>query len=188
MTVTLTVPRTCPQAAASRGRPRPTLRVRHVDALGGPQTLPNEEVLHSVHRGNKEAACYSGFVIPKEPSDGLEPSTPSLPWRFSGGTGVHGRALTLTFLLQTAMQHVPGVPARDRACSGSRTRVVPAGRCLFSKRTTADWTRLIITPALGAVFARLPELISSSKYPSNGRQLSFPECLRLDDSDRLDNA
>ena len=46
------------------------------DALGGPETLPNEEVLHSVHRGNKEAPFYSGFVIPKEPSDGLEPSTP----------------------------------------------------------------------------------------------------------------
>jgi hypothetical protein len=52
--------------------------------LGGPETLPNEEVLHSVHRGNKEAAFYSGFVIRKEPSDGLEPSTPSLPWNFSG--------------------------------------------------------------------------------------------------------
>jgi hypothetical protein len=35
--------------------------------------------IHSGHRGNKEAAFYSGFVIPKEPSDGLEPSTPSLP-------------------------------------------------------------------------------------------------------------
>jgi hypothetical protein len=32
-----------------------------------------------------------------EPSDGLEPSTPSLPW---GGTGVHGRASAGTLFLQ----------------------------------------------------------------------------------------
>jgi hypothetical protein len=28
---------------------------------------------------------------------------------------------------------VPAVPARDRPCSGSCTRLVPARRCLFSK-------------------------------------------------------
>jgi hypothetical protein len=35
-----------------------------------------------------------------EPSDGLEPSTPSLPWRFEGGTGGHGRTLAITLFLQ----------------------------------------------------------------------------------------
>ena len=35
-----------------------------------------------------------------KPSDGLEPETPSLPWRFSGGTGVHNWAFTITFFLQ----------------------------------------------------------------------------------------
>ena len=39
-----------------------------------------------------------GFCL--KPSDGLEPSTPSLPWRFTGGTGGHGRALAITFFLQ----------------------------------------------------------------------------------------
>jgi hypothetical protein len=34
-----------------------------------------------------------------KPSDGLEPSTPSLPWRFWGSTGVHGRASAGTFFL-----------------------------------------------------------------------------------------
>ena len=40
-----------------------------------------KEVLYSVSSGNKKAAICSGFVFLKEPSDGLEPSTPSLPWR-----------------------------------------------------------------------------------------------------------
>ena len=49
-----------------------------------------EEVLRSVRSGNKKAAICSGFVLLKEPSDGLEPSTPSLPWRFWVGIRVHG--------------------------------------------------------------------------------------------------
>jgi hypothetical protein len=39
-----------------------------------------KEVLSSVSSGNKKAAICSGFIFLKEPSDGLEPSTPSLPW------------------------------------------------------------------------------------------------------------
>ena len=50
------------------------------------------EVLYSVHHGNNKAAFCSGFVIANKPSDGLEPSTPSLPWRFRGGIGAHDRA------------------------------------------------------------------------------------------------
>ena len=42
-----------------------------------------KEVLYSVSGGNKKATICSGFVFLKEPSDGLEPSTPSLPWRCS---------------------------------------------------------------------------------------------------------
>jgi hypothetical protein len=38
--------------------------------------------------------------ISRKPSDGLEPSTPSLPWRFRGGNGGHGRARVVTFFLQ----------------------------------------------------------------------------------------
>jgi hypothetical protein len=58
-----------------------------------------------------------------KPSDGLEPSTPSLPWRFWGGTGGHGRALAITFLLQIGRLNVcrscPHVP---RLMYPSRTR------------------------------------------------------------------
>ena len=48
-----------------------------------------------------------------EPSDGLEPSTPSLPWRFGSVTRVHARSLASMFVLQI------GSSARDnneRAC------------------------------------------------------------------------
>jgi hypothetical protein len=38
-----------------------------------------------------------------KPSDGLEPSTPSLPWRFPGGMGVHARSLATRIVLQTTL-------------------------------------------------------------------------------------
>jgi hypothetical protein len=47
--------------------------------------------------GNTKCPFAGTFL---KPSDGLEPSTPSLPWRFPGGTGVHGRTPAGTFLLQ----------------------------------------------------------------------------------------
>ena len=41
-----------------------------------------------------------------KPSDGLEPSTPSLPCFFWGGTGVHARASAGTFVLQIGMSRL----------------------------------------------------------------------------------
>jgi hypothetical protein len=41
---------------------------------------------------------FAGLLV--KTSDGLEPSTPSIPWRFWGGTGWHGRASADTFVLQ----------------------------------------------------------------------------------------
>jgi hypothetical protein len=49
-------------------------------------------------RSKKPPIC-SGFF---KPSGGLEPPTPSLPWRFRGGSDGHGRALAATFHLQIA--------------------------------------------------------------------------------------
>jgi hypothetical protein len=51
----------------------------------------------------KKAICWP-FV---KPSDGLEPSTPSLPWRFWGVTRVHARSLATHFLLQIALVLTP---------------------------------------------------------------------------------
>jgi hypothetical protein len=55
-----------------------------------------KEVLGCTNPDNKNPR-FAGIL---EPSDGLEPSTPSLPWRFRGGTGGHRRALATTFFLQ----------------------------------------------------------------------------------------
>ena len=61
-----------------------------------------------------------------KPSDGLEPSTPSLPWRFRGGTGGYGRALATTIFLQIApLECVSDVRACPRVLKlmyPSRTR------------------------------------------------------------------
>ena len=45
----------------------------------------------------QKAAISAAFA---EPSDGLEPSTPSLPWKFGRGKPVHGRSSGTHFLLQ----------------------------------------------------------------------------------------
>jgi len=58
-----------------------------------------------------------------EPSDGLEPSTPSLPWRSPGGTGVHGRTLEITFFLQIASSRCI---SRARACPRVPALVYPS--------------------------------------------------------------
>src|SRR5215203_6199901 len=48
----------------------------------------------------EKVAISAAFV---EPSDGLEPSTPSLPWRFRGVTRVHARSSATRFLLQIGL-------------------------------------------------------------------------------------
>jgi hypothetical protein len=58
-----------------------------------------------------------------KPSDGLEPSTPSLPWRFRGGTGGHRRALAITFLLQIVPSRRV---SRARACPLVRGLMYPS--------------------------------------------------------------
>jgi hypothetical protein len=45
---------------------------------------------------------FPGISSLGKPSDGLEPSTPSLPWRFWGVTRVHARSRRTPFLLQIA--------------------------------------------------------------------------------------
>jgi hypothetical protein len=56
-------------------------------------------------------------------SDGLKPSTRSLPWRFRGGNGGHGRALVSTMCLQFGGS---GVVGRDRPCSRVLGLVYPS--------------------------------------------------------------
>jgi hypothetical protein len=54
---------------------------------------------------------FAGLFL--EPSDGLEPSTPSLPWRSKGSTGVHGWTSPSTIFLQIDASRCV---ARARAC------------------------------------------------------------------------
>jgi hypothetical protein len=58
-----------------------------------------------------------------KPSSGLEPETPSLPWRFRGGTGGHRRALAITFLLQIVPSRRV---SRARACPLVRGLMYPS--------------------------------------------------------------
>jgi hypothetical protein len=48
--------------------------------------------------GGNTTLRFAGLFV--KPSDGLEPSTPSLPWKFRRGTGGHARAFANTFVLQ----------------------------------------------------------------------------------------
>jgi hypothetical protein len=68
---------------------------------------------------------FAGGSSTGEPSDGLEPSTPSLPWRFTGGTGGHGRPLAITFLLEIG-------PSRRVSCARECPRVP---RLMYPSRT-----------------------------------------------------
>jgi hypothetical protein len=77
-----------------------------------------------------------------KPSDGLEPSTPSLPWRFKGGTGVHGRSYVTMFLLQIRLSRC-GVralayPRVPKLMYPSRTRAVLS---VCRTRPTDAWKR-----------------------------------------------
>jgi hypothetical protein len=87
-------------------------------------------------------ARFAGIL--RKPSDGLEPSTPSLPWRFRGGTRGHGRAFAATFLLQIGQS---GRVADARAWSlvlellyPSRTRVLLSVLKTHNGDARESWT------------------------------------------------
>jgi hypothetical protein len=83
---------------------------------------------------HKKAAICSCFVFLKEPSDGLEPSTPSLPWRFRGVTRVHARSPATQFLLQIAL--LQAVEMRREASRVSFLMCLFCVRDPSSKQTT----------------------------------------------------
>jgi hypothetical protein len=109
-----------------RDRARFGTKGRRLDFWELHKRLHTHRILELVQAERKrKAAICTAFV---EPSDGLEPSTPSLPWRFPGGTYVHGRALASKFLLQIDLSGcVLSVRARPRVPElmyPSRTRAV----------------------------------------------------------------
>src|SRR5437879_3212948 len=77
-------------------------------------------------RADDTKCLFAGISC--KPSDGLEPSTPSLPWRFWVGISGHGSASAGTFSLQIGKSLcVADVRACPRVLSllyPSRTRVM----------------------------------------------------------------
>src|SRR6476620_2031654 len=69
-----------------------------------------------------------------KPSDGLEPSTPSLPWRFWSGNGGHYRALAGTMCMRIGWSARVGCA---RACQDVLGLMYPCGtRGVLSDGTT----------------------------------------------------
>ena len=113
------VPKTCPQNAwlgACPPRVRLNTGAEPVDAAST-NTDPHlvKEVLDGVDRGNKKPPICGRFLCRREPSDGLEPSTPSLPWRFRSVTRVHARSLATHILLQIGPFEGPEM-RRETSC------------------------------------------------------------------------
>jgi hypothetical protein len=71
-------------------------------------------ILELLQRAPQGKGPICGVFV--EPSDGLEPSTPSLPWRFWGVTRVHARSLATHFLLLIGLLRRSRCVARRRAC------------------------------------------------------------------------
>jgi hypothetical protein len=88
-----------------RDRARFGTKGRRLDFWELHKRLHTHRILELVQAERKrKAAICTAFV---EPSDGLEPSTPSLPWRFRSVTRVHARSPKAQFLLQIPAD--PGV-------------------------------------------------------------------------------
>jgi hypothetical protein len=116
-------PRHMTLVQAVLGGPRRTTRLPIPSLLGRCSEVPGSRSicrglqprseLNSPPDGKAEVLCgavldnknprFPGIFLLLEPSDGLEPSTPSLPWRFRGVTRVHVRSLPTHLLLQIAL-------------------------------------------------------------------------------------
>jgi hypothetical protein len=75
-----------------------SLLLGHRDSLVHPSRTRNAECVAALE---DRSPAIAG--LPSKPSGGLEPPTPSLPWRFRSVTRVHARSLTTRFLLQIGL-------------------------------------------------------------------------------------
>ena len=106
-----------------------------------------------------------------KPSDGLAPSTPSLPWRFSGVTRVHARSLATHILLQIGPFEGIGEASRDVAGVVSDASVLCPRLvvCSYNKERRGWMTRAVGT--LGRI-GRRPELARREDDPARVAQRS----------------
>jgi hypothetical protein len=105
---------------------------------------------------------FAGLLC--KPSDGLEPSTPSLPWRFPGDTRVHGWAPAATFYPQIG-------PSRcvlnARACPRVPELMYPSRtRGLLSVYKTSNEDRGICD---GSLQISLPRLVLERQFARMGQ-------------------
>jgi hypothetical protein len=99
-----------------------------------------------------------------EPSDGLEPSTPSLPWRFRDGTRVHARSLPTQFLLQ-----IGRLGRRAMRCETSCVSFLMCPFCvhaLLLARTTEALSRSLSRRGTAGSARRRPVCPRSAWTPS----------------------
>ena len=82
---------------------------------------------------SKAALRFAGSFA--KPSSGLEPLTPSLPWRFWGVTRVHARSLATHFLLQIGL-----LQAVEMRRETSRVSFLMCPFCVRALLTTSTTT------------------------------------------------
>jgi hypothetical protein len=127
---TESVPRTCPQI--ERSAVAVPAAVWFAGVLISPAVPDDHQpppsrggALQCPLRQQKAAIC-SGFVFNKEPSDGLGPSTPSLPWRIRGATAVRrNRALGGVFPAATRFLVLGSPPPRRPLSIPEKPRTCP---------------------------------------------------------------
>jgi hypothetical protein len=102
-------------------------------------------------RGYKEVPCdaysdngtcrFAGTFLRREPSDGLEPSTPSLPWRIrAAGGGLRNSACYGVFPATTPFR-LPDAPLPPRALSlPEKPRTCPQSPSPRKARPSRRWT------------------------------------------------
>ena len=93
------------------------------------------EVLRIAIKDNKNPR-FPGISSLLKPSDGLEPSTPSLPWRFRGVTRVHARSSATQFLLQIEL-----ILAGDMRREASRLSFLMCPFCVRAVLTSTTTAR-----------------------------------------------
>jgi hypothetical protein len=86
---------------ASVSRPEGCVRRRREASRCAARTADVSGMCPRVLQTDNNKCPFAGTF--KEPSGGLEPPTPSLPWRFQGVTRVHARSLATQFRLQIGL-------------------------------------------------------------------------------------
>jgi hypothetical protein len=107
-------------------------------------------------RSDNKTRCFAGIL---EPSDGLEPSTPSLPWKFRSVTRVHARSFATQFFLQIRLSQA--VARRGETTRVSFLMCPFCVRRLVSIQTTR-WRRLGSAPGRSANVMCQPPLVFSA--------------------------